>query len=285
MDYFKHYATASMSNTINHLFDEFGHQGYACWFLLLELCSENWDGETDPKFNFHSRIVRQKLRLSSRKVQLFLEKCSTLGALSFRFSEKNIEIDLPKLLEVKTTRKVIKSNKKQSRVYKEKEKEIDKEEDKETSTGLDDFGTIDEFSRNEQIVKFLSPVKKSTQILWVKKYSDPEWILSEIEKAFNWVSYEADPEKKPRCLSKFLGRWLSRADKPSQSLPPGDLKTRPNFSLIKTAVYSGASKLSECKTDLGELEIDWIRENGGLLQLSRIPEKDLIFKFRRLNFA
>lgn len=118
MEYFKHYSNASSSRTINHLFDEFGHAGYAYWFLLLELCNENWDGHSEPKFTFHTRIVRQKLRISYRKLELFLGKTSEKGALLFELSKSELSLEIPKLLEVKTSRSVIKSNKKQLTVYK-----------------------------------------------------------------------------------------------------------------------------------------------------------------------
>jgi len=132
MDYFKHYSTASDSKLINHLFDEYRHTGYAYWFLLLELCSENWDGKGDPKFKFHTRIVRQKLRISHTKLEHFLTKCSTFSDILFQLSENELEIEVPKLAEVKTSRSVIKSNKKQLTVYIDKEKDIDKEAKSET---------------------------------------------------------------------------------------------------------------------------------------------------------
>lgn len=132
MDYFKHYSTAAEGNTLNHLMDKFGHQGYACWFLLLELCCANWDGKSEPKFNFFSTIVRKKLRISSTKLQVFLEYCSTISELSFNFSEKNLEISLPMLAEIKETRGRISGNKpKKFDIYRiEKEKEEDKEKEK-----------------------------------------------------------------------------------------------------------------------------------------------------------
>lgn len=134
MDYFKHYSTASEGNTLNHLMDKFGHQGYACWFLLLELCCANWDGKSEPKFNFFSTIVRKKLRISSTKLQVFLEYCSTISELSFNFSEKNLEIYLPMLAEIKETRGRISGNKPKKidiyRIDKEEDKDIDKEGNK-----------------------------------------------------------------------------------------------------------------------------------------------------------
>lgn len=111
MDYFKHYSTASDSKLINHLFDDFGHSGYAYWFLLLELCSENWDGKSAPSFKFHTRIVRQKLRVTPARLESFLTRCQVVAGLSFSFAKSELQIEIPKLAEVKTSRSVIKSNK------------------------------------------------------------------------------------------------------------------------------------------------------------------------------
>lgn len=125
MDYFKHYSTASDSKLINHLFDEFGHTGYAYWFLLLELCAENWDGKSDPSFRFHTRIVRQKLRISLGKLEHFLGFCQGFNGVLFQINKSEIYLDIPKLAEVKTSRVVIKSNKKELTVYKDIDTELD----------------------------------------------------------------------------------------------------------------------------------------------------------------
>lgn len=130
MDYFKHYSNASSSKLINHLIDRMGVSGYAYWFLLLELCNEHWDGKAEPKFSFHSRVVRQKLRISQAKLELFLGFCSGFSEVSFNFSENVLSLDIPKIAEVKTSRSVIKSNKKQLTVYKKRieENRIEEEE-------------------------------------------------------------------------------------------------------------------------------------------------------------
>ena len=129
MDYFKHYSTASRSNLLNHLLEEMGPAGYAYWFLLLELCAESWDGEGLPRFRFHTRVLRQKLRISQTKLEVFLGFCQGFGSLSFHFDSKWIDLDIPKLAEVKTSRKLIKSNKNLVSVDKEidTDKEIEKE--------------------------------------------------------------------------------------------------------------------------------------------------------------
>lgn len=131
MDYFKHYATASDSKSLNKIFDQFGHKGIAFWWMLLELCSEHWDGKSKPEFEFHSRTVVTKLKSSLRSVVPWLELCSDLGMCAFAKNETQLTIMIPKLMKIKTSRSVIKSNKKQLPVYLdidlEKEEDIEKE--------------------------------------------------------------------------------------------------------------------------------------------------------------
>ena len=163
MDYFKHYSTASDSKLVNHLFDEYGHKGYAYWFLLLELCAENWDGKSDPCFKFHTRIVRQKLRISLGKLEHFLRKSSSFCNVSFQLSETELEIEIPKLAEVKTSRSVIKSNKKQLTVYIDKDIDKDKDKDKE-KVSPSAFPVLDESTpKITQKIKSPSTSKKQNQ--------------------------------------------------------------------------------------------------------------------------
>lgn len=131
MDYFKHYTSASDGNTLNQIEDKFGHNGYAYWFKLLELCALNWDGKSEPIFNFYETIVRKKLKISSTKLKLFLHFCSEVSALSFQVSGKTIQITHPNLREVKETRGRIYGNKNlKTDILRDKNKEEDKDIDK-----------------------------------------------------------------------------------------------------------------------------------------------------------
>jgi hypothetical protein len=134
MDYFKHYSTASESRSMNTMFDHFGHKGIAFYWLLVELCSENWDGVSEPEFNFHQRTVVTKLKSSLSSVVPWLKLSSDLGLCAFAHSGTQLIIKLPKLKDVKETRGRIKGNKSEKngilRLDKDKEEEIDKEGNK-----------------------------------------------------------------------------------------------------------------------------------------------------------
>ena len=217
MDYFKHYSTASDSKLINHLFDEFGHHGYAYWFLLLELCAENWDGKTDPKFRFHTRIVRQKLRISQGKLELFLTFCSGFTEVLCNFSKFELEIGIPKLAEVKTSRSVIKSNKVGSDV--DIELDIDKELDIDIDAGKKNLPKI-KTKVKRKVIEKVSPLaflfKPDDEIqAWLKNGSpkvqerllddNSHHILAEeILKAYIWQSV-----KTRRKADLFLLNWMT----------------------------------------------------------------------------
>ena len=143
MDYFKHYSTASDSKSLNTIFDKFGHKGIAFWWMLVELCSENWDGQGTPEFVFHQRTVASKLKSSPNSVRPWLELCSNLGMCAFAHFETQFEIKMPKLLEIKTSRSVIKSNKNQLPVYKNRieENRIDKEGDAPSASNISEIAT------------------------------------------------------------------------------------------------------------------------------------------------
>jgi hypothetical protein len=162
MDYFKHYSTASDSKLINHLFDEYKHTGYAYWFLLLELCAENWDGKSKPSFKFHTRIVRQKLRISHTKLEHLATFLSSFSDVLVNISKKEIEIDIPKLAEVKTSRSVIKSNKKRFDIDIDIDIDIEARENKALTISTD-FKT--------EILETIDPVIKPTKKTAPKKRS------------------------------------------------------------------------------------------------------------------
>jgi hypothetical protein len=106
MEYFKHFTSAHESNSLMTLRDLYGSDGYAAWFILLEMCAQKMQKqyggsftEDDCKFIFSERLVREKLRLRSTKVELILNSCSTLNLLEVTKVEDKYHFYIPKLLE------------------------------------------------------------------------------------------------------------------------------------------------------------------------------------------
>ena len=107
MKWFKHFSDNYRGRSINLLFNEMGHTGVACYYILMELCAEKLERfpdksleHSDCLFNFSLRFVRQNLRVSLAKVELFLGICSGLGLLSFEISGENLKIEMPILLDL-----------------------------------------------------------------------------------------------------------------------------------------------------------------------------------------
>ena len=143
MKFVKHYTDAGDGQWANLLMDEFGPQGYAWYWLLVELCAAKYNPSESTKneleFTFHLRIVRRQLRATSGTLLGFLNFCQANLQLSWKMaddSSKLIEISMPKLLEyadkdTKYNRKRVVKVSPNSRLEEEKEKEEEEEEEKE----------------------------------------------------------------------------------------------------------------------------------------------------------
>jgi len=133
MRWFKHYSDMHEGQSINNLMDEMHHTGL-CFFLLQELCAQKLEQENIEKneavFTFHTRIVRQKLRISQVKLKSLLGHCRVNGLLSFEFRGNTLTIFMPILLELldrdaKNARKTRAKHAQNTRL------DIDKDKDKE----------------------------------------------------------------------------------------------------------------------------------------------------------
>lgn len=143
MKWFKHHTDAHEGRSLMTLFDELGHAGPNCYWILLELCAAKLEKKPDEdltkadcKFNFHLRKVRERFRLSSTKVESWFNLASTLGLLTFQISEREIEISFPQIIEIlesdqKKSRAKSVSAPPETRLEEDKDKEEDKELDKE----------------------------------------------------------------------------------------------------------------------------------------------------------
>jgi hypothetical protein len=210
MDYFKHYSTASDSKSMNILFDKHGHKGIAFWWMLVELCAENWDGISEPEFNFHQRTVVTKLKSSLNSVRTWLELCSNSGLCAFAQNETQFEIKLPKLREIKETRGRIKGNKPEKIDILDKEKEEDKDLDKDYKHAKKILPIVSPqenlkkpsplsvyFSDSPEIQEWLNAGIHETHLMLLKKYSHHE-VVDLVLQAYSWAA--------PR--QQQAGTWL-----------------------------------------------------------------------------
>lgn len=106
MKFFKHFTDAHEGHTHSTLFEQMGHMGPSCYWILVELCAKKLEKEDHEEFTeahchfrFHERVLRTKLRVSPRNLRKFLNICSELSQVFSTFTKNTVEINFPKLLE------------------------------------------------------------------------------------------------------------------------------------------------------------------------------------------
>lgn len=106
MKFFKHFTDAHEGKSMMALMDKFGLEGYAAFFILTEICAKKLEKRQNEEvsddhfmFTFNERIIREKLRMRSTKVELFLNYCVTLDLLQFHKNSQEFNFYFPKLLE------------------------------------------------------------------------------------------------------------------------------------------------------------------------------------------
>jgi len=107
MEWFKHFSDMHEGRSINNLMDELGHTGL-CFFLIQEMCAgklalkpHEAGTEADCKFSFHTRVVRERLRLSHAKMERLLSVAQANGLLSYAVVGSTLQIDMPILLDLR----------------------------------------------------------------------------------------------------------------------------------------------------------------------------------------
>lgn len=107
MKWFKHYTDNYRGRSVHGLFDELGHIGPCSYYIILEICAEKLTkvkdkdlDESDFVFGFSSRFLRQNLRISSTKLELFLNISQTFGLFSYKKVGNNFEIKMPIMLDL-----------------------------------------------------------------------------------------------------------------------------------------------------------------------------------------
>lgn len=174
MKWFKHYSDMHRGRSINDLLDQLGHTGL-CFFLLQEMCAEKLEKddqgltEADCSWTFHTRIVRQNLRISPVNLVRLLDACAMNGLLSFEFSGSSLTISMPILLNLlerntKRARKTRTTSAQKSPL----DKDIDKEEERDKEKELQISKTKRTKQAQEPAIAIAQPPSKSN--FFIAKY-------------------------------------------------------------------------------------------------------------------
>lgn len=98
MKWFKHLTNASSDEFMQSIIDEFGLEGYARWWLILETIAEKMDGSDRCSVAYPWSKWQSILRGKRNKLETFLERLGNKSKINLKSSENILEIECPKLL-------------------------------------------------------------------------------------------------------------------------------------------------------------------------------------------
>lgn len=237
MQWFKHYSNVSESNILNKIEAEFGLEGYARYFKLLELLARKFDGTSDEHFVIITPTLMAHLRIYHFNVlRMFLECLHNVGIMSVKCDKRLCEISTPILLELQS--RDFKSARLERASTAPKNKIENKSKIK--IKIKNNINTISTELKNsdsapaENIINLNSKFKKPTQVeldsfdtpdsiinalpfdvkeRWVGLYQDKEFLQREAIKAFGYYAQD-NPKKKPKSIrgwTRALSYWFERA--------------------------------------------------------------------------
>lgn len=201
MKFFKHFADAHRGKSLTSLMNEFGLEGYAAYFILMEMCAEKLKKEPEEgftaehcRFTFNERTLREKLRMRSTKVELFLNSCSTLVLLQFTRTEDEFNFYVPKLLECldRDSRRARHDRVQAAPKIKSKEKESKSKRSPRSFQSVEDL-----------LANLPQQTKESWEKLYPKDFRDRETV-----RAFEHHSHKKEMTMRGWC--RAIGGWLER---------------------------------------------------------------------------
>lgn len=229
MKFFKHFTDAHEGKSMMALMSKFGLEGYAAFFILTELCAKKFEkgkseevSEDHLRFTFHERILREKLRMRSTKVELFLNYCATLDLLQVHKNSEEFHFYFPKLLESmdRDSRRARPVRDKNAPKIKNKDKDKDKDIIKETTYVVSPLLVLGKHSRGNSspretfevhdVSDLISHLDPKVFARWNQLYS-AEYVEREMLKMVNYlVANPAKNKKTKRGFSMFASNWLDR---------------------------------------------------------------------------
>ena len=99
MDCFKHSSTASRSAHLAIIMDDFGLDGYARWFLLMELVAEKM---VKGQAQVSERLLARKLRGDREEITAFLDLIVSITGVKYKIEDDDYIIEMPEISPVRT---------------------------------------------------------------------------------------------------------------------------------------------------------------------------------------
>ena len=129
MKWFKHFSNSRRDIFIQELMAEFGHKGYAVWFMLIEIIAEDSNRDLSGHITISEKLLAKELGLKSVGLRNILSFCHEQTKFSVTYENNKVIINFPKIKDIKDNyTKDLQATNKRLAPYKDKDK--DKEEEK-----------------------------------------------------------------------------------------------------------------------------------------------------------
>lgn len=101
MKWFKHMTSANRDEFIDDILDEFGLEGYARWWLILETIADQMDGSNRCGVTYSWVKWQSILRGKRNKLETFLKRLENVSGMNLKQTGNKLEINYPKLLIIR----------------------------------------------------------------------------------------------------------------------------------------------------------------------------------------
>lgn len=101
MKWFKHMSSASDDEFLDGIIDDFGLEGYARWWLILEAIASQMDGSNKCSVTYSWGKWQSILRGKRNKLGTFLERLENESKINLKQTGNKLEIECPKLLKLR----------------------------------------------------------------------------------------------------------------------------------------------------------------------------------------
>src|SRR3990167_6066591 len=98
MKWFQHESMSHSDEIMREIIHEFGSEGYGIYMIVLELVAEKIDERLSPQILISDRVLREKCRVSHRKLTKILSFFDQNSLIFSKFSKRSWEISCPNLL-------------------------------------------------------------------------------------------------------------------------------------------------------------------------------------------
>lgn len=210
MKWFKHHTNAHKGDVFQVLSTEFGKAtAYAWYFLIVEFLADKWDGEGEPKFKVTMPQLCGHVTATPRRLRRYLTAMQRLEKIKFTETGKLLEIEFPKLLEIRHKDALPSGSRRATRPAKNPlrgEGEENRVEERGKTPPPIPIGQ-GKYKTYKDLLADLSVVTKDT---WVQLYGI-EMVETETAKAFAF--YATDPKSRNWDATRWTSRIGSSIDR------------------------------------------------------------------------